>query len=538
MQAEVAILRRLGKVKQSVETAQEYHVRPFVRNSLLTLRSILPHGAGGPFPTTALDRLHGINKGSARTFTMTADYFMRQRMLATDAYKSPQDVRSFQDRCLSHFGNHYNGVNFHSGVWGSPETGGSLKGDEQLALCRLLPFTFLGSEERMQNTGAFRKTFLKHYFNFLKLVAEFGTPQFYTDADMEELGRDIDACVDGFEWCMARASGFVADGEKSELKHGFDTLKVHVFGGAAVAIRRLGSLLCNDTEIGERNMLDLKDQHLNVDCNDKAILMRVNAVRMDAAISGFESFQMPLVPSVTAETEPPPAPVYRSTRSRIASGVQWALFTDSLQLGVHGPFVSEETSEALYQFLREAFDGNFGEFDGQSAANTPDGDVKYLVLKVGVTVQLRSGAYAQILLPRVLGKVRDAAGMLTDLTDRPTACLSLLTPARHATRQGMHPELAVPFLTRGAFQFVSLDEIRRRAHVIPYKGEMYLSPNVAATDHFNVNTLADPHYRVDPDERRVFWQCPLGTCGGREPYQHNGPYTFACPKCPYRFPLV
>ena len=358
MQAEITILRRLGKVHESTEKAREYHIRPFVRNSLLALINILPHEAGGPFPTTGLDRLHGINKGSARTYSLTADYFMRKKLLATRTYKTGQDVRAFQDKCLSQFGHHYNNVNFNEGFWGSPETGGSLKGDEQLALCRLLPFTFLGSDSRMQNTDNFRETFLRHYYNFLKLVAEFGTPQFYTEEEMDSLGRDIHECVDGFEWCMQRAKGFVGEDEKSELKNGFDTLKGHVFGGAAEAIRRLGSLLCNDTEIGERNMLDISLHYLNVAGNDKAIIVRVNSVRMDAAITNFETFYMPKNDTATRHlTEEPSAPVYRATRARIGSGVPWALFTDVLLLGENGPCVNEKTTEEMFLFLRTAFGG-------------------------------------------------------------------------------------------------------------------------------------------------------------------------------------
>ena len=151
-------------------------------------------------------------------------------------------------------------------------------------------------------------------------------------------------------------------------------------------------------------------------------------------------------------------------------------------------------------------------------------------------VRLRCGQYGQILIPRVIGEVTDDAGRVNDLNKVPTACMSLFQPARYATREGMHPEMAVPFLTRGSVAFVSLNRILRRAHVIPYKGEKYLTPSVAEMDHFTVNIFADPHYRTDPAERRVYWQCPIGTCGGRVPYKHNGPFDFHCPLCPYRFP--
>jgi len=534
-QAQIALLRRQNFMAEATLLANELHLRPFVRNSLLVLTNILPHEAGGPYTITGPDRLHGIGKGSARTMSLTADYFMRVRLIKSASYKSPQDVRAFQDSCLSQCGNHYGHINFHSGVWGSDKEGGSLKGNEQIALCRLLPYTFLGSEQRMQNTNNFRKQFLEHYHLFLKLVAEFGTPQFYSEEDLARLRSDVQSCLKGFEWCQTQAKGFVTEGERNELKNGFDTLKVHLLGAADEAIRRVGSLICIDTEIGERNMLDIREQHETVQDNDKAVLSRTHAVRMDAAIAHFENYAHGSGSCLPTSVENPPE--FRGTRSRIGSGATWAKHTDLLQLGVYGPALTEHVTQELFVFLRSSFTDNFGDFDGQSASKVDDAEVSYIILKPGVTVKLKNGAYCQIIIPKVMGIVGGDGGVCTDLGAVPTACVSQLSSSSLSTKSGMHPELPVPFLVRKEFTFLPLHEIDSRAHIIPYFGELYLSPHIAPENHFTVDILGDPVFRAEMSLRSVvFWQCPLNHCKGRIRYIPNGPFSFKCPLCAFSFP--
>jgi hypothetical protein len=146
-QARLANMRRQGaSAKEYHEACKESRVRPFVFNSQIALVNILPHSCGGPYRLCGLDILHGVQKGPCGTLVTASVILMRKHKTETSEFSTYEDVHARQDMLLGLFKAHYQHINFNIGFWGSGKIGG-LKGDEQLALCRLLPFTFLGSRQ-------------------------------------------------------------------------------------------------------------------------------------------------------------------------------------------------------------------------------------------------------------------------------------------------------------------------------------------------------------------------------------------------------
>ena len=114
-----------------------------------------------------------------------------------------------------------------------------------------------------------------------------------------------------------------------------------------------------------------------------------------------------------------------------------------------------------------------------------------------------------------------------------TAVVSVFTKAPLASNNtGFHPELPVPFLVLSHLLLLLLDDIVETVHIIPYHGDMYLSPG---HDHFLLNTTAGAVYRGGA-ERDVLGECPLHDCAGRKPYPRDGPFVFLCPVCGFIFP--
>ena len=117
-----------------------------------------------------------------------------------------------QDYLLGQFKGQKGQINFPNGVWGGGKVGG-FKGDEQLALCRLLIFTMVGSSQMMK-TPELRKNFLRYHWLFLRLVNEFKTQQFYTEEELVALEKDVRECIVGFHWIMDQVQSGLCEAEK------------------------------------------------------------------------------------------------------------------------------------------------------------------------------------------------------------------------------------------------------------------------------------------------------------------------------------
>jgi hypothetical protein len=449
-------------------------------------------------------------------------------MTKTATFKSHEDMHGRQDYLLGQFKGQKGQLNFPNGVWGGGKVGG-FKGDEQLALCRLLIFTIVGSS-KMMKTPELRKPFLRYYWLFLRLVNEFKTQQFYTEEELVALEKDVRECIVGFHWIMDHVESGLGEAEKNELKDAFDVLKVHLFAAASRVIRENGSLPNINTEAGERSLLDFKTNNRLMDSSEEAILKRSYAVRIDAVLNDFERYTHETAPSPTCARSRNEPPEFKNTASRLVVGAPWTGLCDLLQSGQYGPAVSDAVLQGMEDMVQREgsyFEG--GVFHKQSAIRAgTKSDVQYEVLRPGQTIRLtgREGRFAQVLLPRVFHE-RSAS-----IVGR-TALVSLFKTAPKAlSKTGYHPELPVPFLIRSQFLMVPLDDIVETVHVIPYHGDLYLTPD---HEHFLHNTTAEAVYRGGKD-REAFWQCPRRDCAGRKPYPRDGPLVFLCPLCGFAFP--
>ena len=526
-QARLALMSRVGMTKTVVNTAcKDSRVRPFVFNHLIALTNILPHSCYGPYGLGGLDLLHGVQKGPAGTMVLAAVLIMQKEKTETADFNSHEDLHARQDYLLRQFKGQKGQINFPNGVWGGGMIGG-FKGDEQLALCRLFPFTFVGSS-KMIKTSVTRKTFLRHYWRFLCLVNEFLTEQCYTEIEIETLKTEVRECIQGFHWIMDQVESGLGEKDKSELKNAFDVLKVHLFGAAARVIRAYGSLRNINTEAGERSLLDMKTNNRLLDSSEEAILKRVYALRLDAVLYAFERYTHNATPPSARGNKDPPE--FQNTASRIAVGAHWAALCDKLVIGENGPAVTQTLLQELEDMV-ERVNGPFagGCFHKQSSFRPlTNSAVQFEVLVPGQTIRLKGSAdiFAQVLLPRVFHeKSASKFGR--------TAVVSVFKKAPLAiNKTGFHPELPVPFLVRSHLLLLLLDDIVETVHIIPYHGDMYLSPG---HDHFLLNTTAGAVYRGGA-ERDVLWECPRRDCAGRKPYPRDGPFVFLCPVCGFIFP--
>jgi hypothetical protein len=381
----------------------------------------------------------------------------------------------------------------------------------------------------MMKTPKLRKTFLRYYWLFLRLVNEFKTQQFYTEEELVALEKDVRECIAGFHWIMDQVQSGLGEAEKNELKDAFDVLKVHLFAAASRVIRENGSLPNINTEAGERSLLDFKANNRLMDSSEEAILKRSYAVRIDAVLNDFEQYTHESAPSAPFARSTNVPPEFKNTASRLAVGAPWTALCDLLHSGQNGPAVSDAVLQEMEDMVQREgsyFEG--GVFHKQSAIRAcTKNDVQYEVLRPGQTIRLTGdGKFAQVLLPRIFHE-RSAS------TVGPTALVSTFRKAPTSVWEtGFHPELPVPFLVRSHLRMVLLDEIVETAHVIPYHGDLYLTPGL---EHFLRNTTAEAVYRGGKD-REAYWQCPRRDCTGRKPYPRDGPLVFLCPLCGFSFP--
>jgi hypothetical protein len=312
------------------------------------------------------------------------------------------------------------------------------------------------------------------------------------------------------------------EGEKHNLGHIFDTLKVHLWGGAGKFIRLFGNLKQPDSEFGERAQKELKLNNKLVGEAVDALLKRLIAMRLDR-IFGYHV-------SNTEDTLPcrvPSTPLFPNMRATTGEGPMWDKVTLDLLQGEHGPSIPEDYVRTCLDFLEEVDLYHF--FYMKSAIETPDEDVLWQELQPGHTVQLKNGIYGQVILPRVEGPPGSVATH--------AAVISIMENAAHADeRTGVHPEFPVPFLKRSRIEVVPLSHVKKRAHLNIYFGNLYREAS-AATQLFLVNIWPNDHFRGEPN-RELYWRCPLTPCLGRVRVPTEGFGTFVCPLCRFSYPSL
>ena len=188
-----------------------------------------------------------------------------------------------------------------------------------------------------------------------------------------------------------------------------------------------------------------------------------------------------------------------------------------LKSGSYGPPVPDGIIESCDRVIRESLDIALHDkirFDIQVTAPCALGDVSYLVLRAGHCVQLQSGHYAQILIPRI-SRVSERTVPMGGRPDRVEALMTLFAFVRPDVRAGLYPELPVPWLRRSAVRVIPLVQVTRRVHVVLLFGDAHRARNDYA-QHFLLNTTADPCYG-GPAGRIVYLRCAITTCSGLLP---------------------
>lgn len=497
---------------------KKHRVRPIVFNSLFTLTSLLPHSCQGPFGNTGFDLLHGAKKGLLWTQLRVTDAIMRRSNEETRFFHSDDDVRAECDDRLGEFGNEYGCRTFTGGFWGDKDDNGGLKGSEVLILSRLYPLTFVGCTKLIADERV-RKILLKQHALVLKLVAEFETLQSYSDAEMELLELDLQESMRGFDM-LTNLVLELYENEKHKLGHIFDTMKCHLWGGVAKFIRMFASMKQLDSEFGERAQKELKLYNPLTGEEPFALLKRLIAMRLDR-IFGFHAEQ----PESETPKREPSLPMFPNMRAAVGVGPIWENVALELIAGTYGPRVSKELVSKILEFLLEIDLHHF--FFSRCAINTPEEDVLWQELKPGHTVLLNNGTYVQVLLPRVEGP----PGSVNPIA----AVVSVLENASHSLQSdGFHPEFPVPFLKRGRIALMELTQMKNRAHVNHYFGDLYRE-NDKNLQLFLVNIWGNACYRGEP-RRELFWRCPMEGCAGRMSVPIEGFGLFSCPFCTYSFP--
>jgi hypothetical protein len=95
---------------------------------------------------------------------------------------------------------------------------------------------------------------------------------------------------------------------------------------------------------------------------------------------------------------------------------------------------------------------------------------------------------------------------------------------------GIHSELPLQHLKRGALKVISLETVVRRAHIIPIFKRGSVGPKIERfSSFFLVNTSVHPLV-VGPRKRKIFLSCPH-LCGGRIPQPSVFGSFVSCPSC-------
>jgi hypothetical protein len=519
-QHKIKLLEREGKTKKAAaEAAKKARVRPTVWNSLFAFETFLPHGCQGPFGLIGLDILHTIKKGILWILLLIMDAIMRKCFKRGGKVNNPEDVRGFCDDCFASMNGNPLAQDFRYGFWAAGDSGKAL-GKEVWALSLLYPLVLAGNSFLLDDEPI-RKKLLHYSALILSLSAEYQTEQSYSAADMEKLREDVKESTKGLHWLMDTLERLYPN-KSHDLGHVFDILKAHLWGGGPKFLERFGSNRQSDTEDGERSQKEIKLNHDRVGEAPAAVLQRLVANKFDRVLGIGTRASSDKVGTPITEL-----PVFRNLRGNILSGPSWEKAVLDLRYGERGPRVSEETIKDLHRLLQMRSVDEHIEFEPRAAVRVTSEDVSYQEISLGHTVLLHSGAYGQVLIPRIHGP----PGMF----EPDAAVITLFCSAPEADEDtGYHPEFPVPFLQYADVKLISGKDIKERAHVVPYFGDLYRDEE-RRLELYLVNTFQNPRVRA-VNRRQLFWKCPSTGCEGRVPFPPCVYGIFQCPTCSYKYP--
>ena len=142
---------------------------------------------------------------------------------------------------------------FTSGWWESKNTN-AVKGDDMMALCRSLAFTYVGDELLIPD-AATRIRCLKLHWLFLIISRELRTPQWYSLQDFENLQAKLNKFATECSWLMDTLGD-------ANVGRGMNIIKMHDLLSAVQQIKLYGCMNHGDTGWAERFFVVFHIPHL------------------------------------------------------------------------------------------------------------------------------------------------------------------------------------------------------------------------------------------------------------------------------------
>lgn len=421
----------------------------------------------------------------------------------------------------------------------------------------LLLYTYLDDKDQFPDEEPFFVGFgdrlVRLHFDMCMLIREVQFPQWYTETELADLQRDFDHVVHECNWLQdALINVEHLTGE------GFNIIKFHDFASIPGLIKVFGSIMNLSTDTFEMRMKDIKthDEHtacsrLNSgheavfkravaqDLDDRyAARERAMAARADVgcAAEGEENEDVDngvLGSDELPENTFPFSEETLSGRQKFRKSGAWPETAYMLDRGVHGP--SLDTIAALADFPHKVpiEDGTISFFVREKFEHLDPASLLKTkrFLFAGHCVEMKSGFFAQIILPRVMCEDdKDEFGI------KDMALVVEFDYDDITINFGNHRVLPIPYLKRGRTVFAPLREILRRVHVIPiFRPGNHNSPAVKFAERFVVNPLVFKQRR-GPAHPPVCLTCPNGCAGVRLKMPQKGRGELVtCPTCLHTF---
>ena len=474
------------------------------------LDTVLPHSAGGVYATLVPDFLHSFALGWVPKTNNFVDAIFKQNMRPTPNVRNIADARDRVDARLSRMPPFVGLLRFQSGWW-EAENMGATSGAENMSLLSQLAFVFVG-DDILIPSRSFRIRVLALHWSVTMLGRELRTAQFYRAQDIESLKQRLNRMAQEFHWIMDVL------GPTNTPGVGMNIPKFHDLMSAAYHIVRFGCLMNGDTGSMERMMKHIKRHDERVGrsrANDGSVTVFTvaSAAEFDGVLEATEDYDeddSDCVSKVTrtflgAHVDPRTSFQYSSGSAIfMLECTMWTTMQLNLRSGMNGPAVEPRVALEFERLCSEHHYVTCGLQIRYTLFDEYTGNYSVNLLKPGHCVQLCrldkeqkriDNEYAQILAVNVA----DA--------DRTTPLLGPLLAVSLFRYHGLHSELPVPSLSRDETIFIHLNQVRRRAHVVPiYKGGENESPCEPFPDSFLVNTSVFPHY-VAPVTTTFFMSC-------------------------------
>ena len=551
---------RFGTKSKANDLVQETGANSHCENMLHRLNYLFPHETHSVYGATGPDFLHVVLLGIEMKFTVEIDAALKAfhrkdltnfRSLADS--RDRQDVRlamippfidlqTFYCECMFNvFRSCIRSISviltFIDGWW-LGLSAAHVPADHQDSLFSTLLYTYLDDKDQFPDEPPFFVGFgdrlARLHFDLCMLIREVQFPQWYTETEHAALQADFDHVIVEMNWLQQVLInvGYLT-GE------GFNIIKFHDFAAIPGLIKVFGSICNLSTDAFEMRMRDIKthDEHTassRLNSGHEAVFKRAVAQDLDDRFAARvneedkgadggdatqdEENEEDLLGEPGGDEHPETS---FSFSDEALSGKQkftrktgaWAETAHVLDRGVHGP--SLDTIAALADFTHKLplEQGKISFYVREKFAHEDPASLLKTnrVLFAGHCVEMISGEFAQIILPRVLCEDDEDEFGVKDM-----ALVSGFDYVDISINSGKHPVLPIPFLKRGRTYFAPLREIRRRVHVIPIFRPR-AEDNYAAVkfaERFVVNPLVFKQRR-GPAHPPVCLTCPNGCPGVR-----------------------